>query len=381
MVIKLRHKLDYLLVFLLICCSGNPLFISVSNTQIYYIILSIFVLLIVSIKHINFFSHFMKYMSLFFMIYLLQLATLKSASFSSIGFMIIKTFIGCAIFFIVGDRFSVIYIRLMSIICLISIVFYLYTMRFGLLPGVLTSDHTISLGFYTELLTQDNHGLNRNSGLFWEPGAFQAYINIAIALMMLKEKFTNSDFLYLLLFIVTIITTSSTTGFLLLGLNLIYFVSFKIKLSPFLRIIAIISTICICAYFYFNVDFLHEKIYNQTTFAVDQEGRINDIRRLSHILFDNFFLGTSYIEIWTGNGFMSNLLHLGIIGACYFYIMFYRNIKKYNTNLYSIYFFVLIILSLQGEVLLMYPFYLALPFAVFKLMPLKHEEKFYHNAS
>ena len=77
-------------------------------------------------------------------------------------------------------------------------------------------------------------------------------------------------------------------------------------------------------------------------------------------------IGVSYIEIWTGNGFISNLVHIGIIGAFYFYINFYRNIRKYNKSIYSIYFFTLIILSLQGEVLLMYPFYLALPFMVIK---------------
>lgn len=364
--IKLPYKLDYLLILLLICFSGNPFFISVNNTPLYYVIFALFILFILFAKNIVFFPHFIKYMSLFFLIYLLQLTFLISVSFSSIGFMIIKTFIGCAIFSIVGNKFSEIYIRIMGGGCVISIIFYFYTMHFGLLPGIPTSDHTISLGFYTELLTLENQGLNRNSGMFWEPGAFQAYINIAIALMMLKEKLYKIDFFYLLLFIGTIVTTSSTTGFLLLGLNLIYFITFKAKLSPILRIIAIVSTICICAYFYVSIDFLQEKINNHTTLTADQEGRINDIRRLSSILFDNMLIGVSYIEIWTGNGFISNLVHIGIIGAFYFYINFYRNIRKYNKSIYSIYFFTLIILSLQGEVLLMYPFYLALPFMVIK---------------
>lgn len=59
--------------------------------------------------------------------------------------------------------------------------------------------------------------VNRNYGVFWEPGVFQAYINLAL----IFELFFNENPLrasYLLVFILTVFTTLSTAGLICLGL-------------------------------------------------------------------------------------------------------------------------------------------------------------------
>lgn len=363
---KFQNILDYTLVFLLTCFSGNPLFVSVNETPMYYIYFALFAL-IVSIRSGKIiFSSFIKYMWLYFLLYLTQLVLLPDASISSIGFMVIKTYIGCSVFLHVGKRFTEIFIKIMAVVCFVGLFFYLYTQRFGLLPGVPTSDHTISIGVFTQLYSLDDQFINRNSGMFWEPGAFQAYINIAIAFMMLKQKFSKLDWTVFVLFVISIITTYSTTGFILLGMNIVYYVTFKAHLSRFWKMVAIIVTVGACAYYFVTLDFMQEKILAHTDLDLNTESRINDLRRFSSVFLDNMLIGVSYIEIWSGNGFMINLLHVGILGAVYYYASFYRNLKRYQKGFFPIFFFSIILVSLQGEVLLMYPFYLSLPFLIIK---------------
>lgn len=65
----------------------------------------------------------------------------------------------------------------------------------------------------------------RNAGICWEPGCYQSFLNIA--LLFLLDGWKNGEiepsFKKLLVLVVTIITTGSTTGFVLLALILLYY--------------------------------------------------------------------------------------------------------------------------------------------------------------
>ena len=57
-------------------------------------------------------------------------------------------------------------------------------------------------------------GTTRNAGMFWEPGAFQCYINLALVILFFdknKEEYNGKKF-KLIIFIITLLTTQSTTG-------------------------------------------------------------------------------------------------------------------------------------------------------------------------
>lgn len=56
----------------------------------------------------------------------------------------------------------------------------------------------------------------RNFGIFWEPGAFQAFLNIAIIYILLNRKKMNFVKIKLLFLIISLITTFSSTGYLIL---------------------------------------------------------------------------------------------------------------------------------------------------------------------
>ncbi|MEH7095597.1 hypothetical protein [Neobacillus vireti] len=64
----------------------------------------------------------------------------------------------------------------------------------------------------------------RNSGAFWEPGMYQGYLNFAILLIILKTKRNKWDIFRIVLLALTVFTTFSTTGYLILAmLIMLYF--------------------------------------------------------------------------------------------------------------------------------------------------------------
>lgn len=83
-------------------------------------------------------------------------------------------------------------------------------------------------------------GANRNLGVFWEPGAFQAYINLALILELFYNKRLPRTS-YLLTFILTVLTTFSTTGLICLCLIITaYGIKTKFLYAKDFRIMAII---------------------------------------------------------------------------------------------------------------------------------------------
>ena len=96
----------------------------------------------------------------------------------------------------------------------------------------------------------------RNSGMFWEAGILQGYLNLLFFLEL--SVFKRNRNLLALIFL-TILTTFSTTGLLLLILQVAYF-SHKF-LKSYTKIILLIVLI-IPLYFVFNAN-VNEKIYGE----------------------------------------------------------------------------------------------------------------------
>lgn len=65
----------------------------------------------------------------------------------------------------------------------------------------------------------------RNIGIFWEPGAYQAFLNIAIIFALNRKDFLENrkNVIWLLIMMICIITTFSTTGYIVLAITLIIY--------------------------------------------------------------------------------------------------------------------------------------------------------------
>jgi len=96
--------------------------------------------------------------------------------------------------------------------------------------------------------------IHRNAGMFWEAGILQIYLNI---LFFLEISIFKREKKVLALIIFAILTTYSTTGLLLLILQIIYFAHKELKSNiKILLIIVLMAPL----YVFFNAN-MNEKIY------------------------------------------------------------------------------------------------------------------------
>ena len=79
------------------------------------------------------------------------------------------------------------------------------------------------LGIYVHMV-----GYSRNCGMFWEPGAFQAFINVALLLEISKKEPKYST---MLIFCIGVLTTFSKTGYVAVLIMLIIYILTKTDLS------------------------------------------------------------------------------------------------------------------------------------------------------
>ena len=65
----------------------------------------------------------------------------------------------------------------------------------------------------------------RNAGICWEPGCYQCFLNIALLFLCERERCKHQQYFHVKLFIlvITILTTVSTTGIIILALVLLFY--------------------------------------------------------------------------------------------------------------------------------------------------------------
>jgi hypothetical protein len=103
--------------------------------------------------------------------------------------------------------------------------------------------------------------LPRNSGPFWEPGSFAGFSIIALFFNLIKHNtiFNKPGWI----FIIGIITTLATTGYLALVIFVIYYVTIVKRLS-LLKIMLIPAILVISLVVFSEVSFLKEKIISHS---------------------------------------------------------------------------------------------------------------------
>lgn len=121
--------------------------------------------------------------------------------------------------------------KIITIIAIISLIFMLIhpflsqmdLSMFSLVIG--QSSAYVNLLVYLYPLV----GEYRNTGVFWEPGAYQVFLNITLMHLLLFEKKTIKNILLVMIISVTVFTTKSTHGYLVILLILVMYLSLKKK--------------------------------------------------------------------------------------------------------------------------------------------------------
>lgn len=120
------------------------------------------------------------------------------------------------------DRLMDIYIKIMRFIAIFSMICFVFSPVLVSLP--LPKMHSGELTYVSLFFTNIPTHLTRNYGPFWEPGAFQLYLNWAIFYELRNmHRFKLSD---IIVFVLCVFTTKSTGGIVILGMMLIYYLLF-----------------------------------------------------------------------------------------------------------------------------------------------------------
>lgn len=207
------NKVPYLLCLLTIVVSGNPAVNLIGKETVYIGTLAIFIGYWF-IKSLRLNRHFLPLFFLFAIISLIHVLLFGTVVIvASLGFLIKLSIAILAVGLIAN--FPSQYVRVMYILALISLAFYI-PVQLGIdLPQLLSPLRIPMESGISHIGIHNFHILDvksRNSGMFWEPGAFAGYLVLAL-LFLLANKNDRSVKKKTVLTI-ALLTTQSTTGYL-----------------------------------------------------------------------------------------------------------------------------------------------------------------------
>lgn len=375
---------SYLYVFLLIAYSGNPVF-SISGDTGQYIFTGLIIILV--IKHIEFFKpnegkFFYFFIGTFIIAYIFQSLILEFISIiSALGFLL-KITLGYIVIRYVGVFFKWVYFDLIFFIALVSLIgFFINNIGYNIPAIVFEESNTklIDNSLRSILIfNQKGDGL-RNSGMFWEPGAFACYINVAFILFLgnIKDLLRLQRFKFIVI-VIALLTTFSTTGYIVFFLLLICTIFIESSSNFKVFVVPLTLGLAITGYYFFEkTEFLGEKIRDQFEKSQNLDGEFSNTR-FGALMFDLYYIeknplfGNGYHvktrfadhpwlqeeeSLGHGNGFSNFLASMGIFTM---FIYLYYLVKFNERNKWLVLLFILLLL--QGEPLLNYPLFLTLPF-------------------
>jgi len=391
------NKKFYIPLFLLMCFSGNPFFISMSYSKIllsaYAFLLVIYFLLSPYREFVfNNINKVVATATILLLLTIAQFIVFKQISLFGVFGMIAKLLIAYLTYqyyTVKRIKFEIIYIRLMSLLTLVSIPFWLINQFTG--KGLIKVDlfEFYSNVLYTVFPLKEylEYILVRNSGMFWEPGAFAGYLLVAIVfIIMLNRKisFTNfkSDFAIISF---GILTTQSTTGYIIYGIivTIAFYITNRHKSKLILLPILIIFILLI----FLSNRFLFSKVEKQYN-----EAQVLEKNEFSNSRFGTWVMDSQYITsqpiignglddeyrfrfqeeiegyIGHGNGMSNFLVYWGIPFFLFWLYNLYKYLYNSSKSKYLSFFLIAIfMLMLQGEQFLLHPLFL-----LFFLLPLKY---------
>lgn len=381
---KIRFS-DYLLMFILMGVSGNKAFEVIFGPLLYFIVV-IFELAFYN-KSIErkAFTKVASWSALLMVIFIGQLITLKTIGYLACGNYIFK--IACAIFavYILKDKFAYTYFNTITTLSVIALFIWILNNIGIFIPTLLRiTDQTESIIVYTQMTKAYSRlyfSIVRNCGMFWEPGAYAGYILVAFFLYINRLEYIWLHYRRkCLILIAALISTFSTTGYIIFVILVFFFMNNRIKNKIGFYIVSAI-VLAGSLYLFNNLSFMGEKIQSEyeTAIAMDQfdvnfsrfgaflfdlqyiqmhpffgNGLLNETRFSQHIAFaDNLNA--------FGNGFSGEIAYFGIPFMLIYLISVYRNPSlKQKWRL-----LILIVLLLQGEYFMNYPMYFIFPFVTF----------------
>jgi len=209
------------LVYLLLFVSGSQRFMLSSDTLLVVAFLGTFVIwLFYTDRTIS--NRFVLYVTVFSgFLLIIHLYTGGSLSVTSVVASTLKLVLAYFILKIVGHEFTETYVKVVVVLAAISLFGYLVDST-NLLGTAYRALPSVGMGGYEGYegflyVFGFRHHIDRNNSIFYEPGAYQIFLNVALfMLLLLKTRFTQKQqWIYIAILLSALITTFSTTGFLI----------------------------------------------------------------------------------------------------------------------------------------------------------------------
>lgn len=257
---------QYLLVFGVTAVSGIPIF----QTKFWTIVFFAIGLICVIIYKIRL-SGYLTYIVVFFLLLVSQLVYFGDLFIGTVGMQMIIFLSALFVAATVGVNIIDIYSKMMVFFIIMSLVYFIPIFIHPSIADTLYNYSPIKyLGrddvFYGGEVANRSmffYNINkidpriRNTGPFWEPGAFGGYLMVCFILNMLKngKLFSKANWIIFL----GIISTVSTTAYLGLFVFIGGFYSFAVK-DFFYRMVMFVLCGALFTFLFFQLDFLSSKI-------------------------------------------------------------------------------------------------------------------------
>lgn len=269
----ITNLLEYFIIFISIIMSGVVVVFRYTQNLGFILLLFLFVLAVIFFSKKRTINKIAFIHLLLLLIYLILLLFLHkdTVSLNSYFGMMLRIVIGFFIINIVEEEVYINkYIDIVFIMCIISLFFYVI--------GILNPNYVMNLPILyddvgTYFSTNNLHvylrgvqGIFRNSGVFWEPGAFQVIINVAIFFQIYYLR--NMNKLKLIIFCITIFSTMSTAGITIL---LLIYISIFDKIKSRMKYMYVLSAILIGIF----TGFIEQKIFSKYDVNSSNGGSLN----------------------------------------------------------------------------------------------------------
>lgn len=395
-------KIDYFLVLLFVNLSGNQALITGARKEAILLFSLVLVFLRMVQKRRLLLPWFLAVAAAFTILLLLQALALNFFSLSTILGFLVKLTIAAGVVSTV-PYFRIVYIRVMVWLAFLSFIFHLPTILAGwlgvrlyeffrplaALVGAESSgvNERINIGLHNFM---GGEHIYRNAGVFWEPGAFSGYLILALLLLATFKQDLPAKLIkrWRMILAVAVLSTLSTTGYLMLPLALFAFQLVDETYHPnlgkqLLQFIGVAVVFVPLAFYIWNLDFFGPKIIALYERAVFQEAGWQ-LSRFGTVLFDweyirqrpflgwgqnnetQFYLHPDLEGFALGNGLTGFLRQMGLIGFGIFLLAYWLALGRIGiTNLTRLWIVAVTVLQLNGEMFLLYPVYLSLMFIGF----------------
>jgi hypothetical protein len=359
----------YLLVFILLFFSGNPLagFLFgkfAANVGLLVVAAIIGYKQILPKLFVNKYTCISVVIALLFVF---QKGTLGFVSVPGAINLLLKIFLGGIVIYHLKEKFAPVLFEVLYKLSIVSLLFFcLINLLRIQLPYLSITDEIHSYILYG---TSFELHWYKNPGMFWEPGAHAGILTLGLALNFDRFAYLwRHERIKLLTIIITLLTTQSTTGYLVGFIILtLYVLSMKRKGIALLLLPCLLF---IGMWVYTNTDFLSSKIEEQYEKTTEQGiGELSN-SRFGSIIFDwhyvqkhpfignglhektryadhqYLFIGEKGDIIGSGNGFSNFLASMGLFFIVGYFYLIWKVAKNKGTK-FALLLLLTVLLKLQ----------------------------------